>query len=164
MNENVIDLINAQVQKEIESAYFYFAVANFYSENGLNGFANWFRVQTKEELTHAEKFCEFLHNNNCKVEMFSIKALDIEIKDIKEPLVFALKQEKYITESINKIYREAEEREDLRTINFLQWFIKEQLEEEVAARNLIEKMEFVTDDICGLYLLDKEMGIRRFVE
>lgn len=164
MNEKLIDLINGQIQKEIESAYLYFSVANYYEENGLKGFANWFKVQAKEEMTHAEKFCEFLHDNNAEVEMFPIKVLDKEIKNIRDPLEIALKHEKYITDSINDIYMEAQDREDFRTINFLQWFIKEQLEEEVNAQALIDKFNLVKDCGSGMYFLDKELGIRRFVE
>ncbi len=164
MNEKIIDLINRQVQKELESAYLYFSIASYYDENGLKGFANWFKVQAKEEVTHAEKFCNYLHDNNAAVRLMPLKQPEYEYKELIDPLRLALEQEKFITSSIENIYLEAQNREDFRTINFLQWFIKEQLEEEVSARALIEKLEFVTDDVCGLYLLDKEMGIRKFVE
>lgn len=161
MNEKIINLVNQQIQKEFESAYLYFFFANYYEEKGLKGFASWFKAQAREEESHAQKFCDFLHDNNASVNLMTINEPNYVIEDLETPLALSLKHEEYVTDLINKIYAEAENREDFRTIQFLQWFIEEQAEEESTARGLIEKFNLVACSGEGIYLMDKDMGERK---
>jgi ferritin len=81
---------------------------------------------------------------------------------LEEPLVASLNHEKYVTASINKIYAQATEEKDYRSVEFLTWFIKEQAEEEASAQALITKMQLFGSSCEGLYMLNAELGQRKY--
>ena len=78
LNEKVSQLLNDQVNKEFYSAYLYLQFSNFYVEQGLAGFANWYKVQAQEERDHAMLFYQYLHNNNASVTLEAIAKGGIE--------------------------------------------------------------------------------------
>ena len=67
LNAKVAELLNTQVNKEFYSAYLYLDFANYYETKGLDGFANWYKIQAQEERDHAMLFYQYLQNNNAKV-------------------------------------------------------------------------------------------------
>ena len=162
LNKKIVSLMNEQITKEFHSAYLYLDFANFYESKGLLGFANWFKIQGKEELDHGLLFYQYLQNNGEKVKFDKIEAPDVEVETFMDPLEESLKQEQFVTDCINMIYREAEVLKDYRSMELLDWFIKEQGEEETSAQELISKMELFGEDSSGLYLLDKECGKREY--
>lgn len=163
LNEKIIKLMQKQIKEEIESAYIYLDFANWLDSQGLPGFANWYRIQVKEELDHANFFMEYLLLNNVEVVLSDIKKSPITIKNVKQLLDEGLKHEEYVTKCINTIYDEAVKQKDYRSMQFLDWFIKEQLEEEVNATDLIDKYKLVDKPSGGgLFQLDNELGKREY--
>ena len=162
LDKKVADLINTQVNKEFYSAYLYLDFANFYVEQGLNGFANWYQVQAQEERDHAMLFVKYLQNNDAKVTYEAIDKPNIELKNNMDPLQAGLKHEQYVTSLINNIYDAAYAVKDYRSMQFLDWFVKEQGEEETNATDMIKKMEIFGSDPKGLYLLDQELAGRTY--
>lgn len=162
ISEKMVSMISEQIRREYESAYLYLEVADFYDSNGLSGFANWFKVQAREEEDHAMIFYEYLHLNGAKVCFYDIKARNKTYHDFSVPLKEALIHEEFITESIIKIYEQAEKENDYGTQILLQWFIGEQQEEEASARGLIEQSEIFAGTPGGLYQLDKDYGMRTY--
>ena len=161
-SEKIINLIQEQVAKELYSAYLYYDFANYYKFENLKGFGNYFNVQAKEEFAHAELFMEYLLDNGVAIKLDKIDAPNGTYKDFEEPLKLALQHEKYITKSINDIYAVATEEKDFRTTQFLDWFIKEQGEEEASADELIGRYKLFATDGKGLYMLDSELQSRTF--
>ena len=160
MNEKVSALINEQVNKEFYSAYLYLDMANFYTQKGLDGFANWYEIQAKEEQDHAMLMYQYLQNNGEKVTLEAIAKPDKKFETLMDPLTAGLEHEKYVTSLINNIYAAAVEVNDYRTTQFLDWFIKEQGEEEKNSMDLITKMELFGDDARSLYMLNSELAAR----
>lgn len=160
MNTQLIKLLNEQINKEFYSAYLYLDISNFYNDKNLGGFGNWFTVQAKEEQDHALLFSQYLLNNSIPVKLEAIAAPDKVFGDFREPLAAALEHERFVTASINKIYEEAYNSKDYRTMQFLDWFIKEQLEEEKNADELVSRYDLFGTDAKGLYMLDAEMKTR----
>ena len=160
LNEKVVELLNDQIVKELYSAYLYLDFSNFYSEKGLDGFANWYRIQAQEERDHALLFYDYLHNNNEKVTLGAIDAPNVELNELMDPLKAGLKHEEYVTDLIHTISAAAKDVNDFRTMQFLDWFVKEQGEEEKNANDLITKMELFGSDPKSLYMLDQELGAR----
>lgn len=158
--EKVAKLLNTQVNREFYSAYLYLYFSNFYEEKDLKGFANWYRVQTQEERDHAMLFLQYLQNNDLPVTFEAIEKPEDTAKDILGVLEATLKHEQYVTGLIHTIYEAAYEKKDFRTMQFLDWFVKEQGEEETNATDLIKKMKLFGSDAKGLYLLDQELGSR----
>ena len=160
MEKIISALINDQINKEMYSAYLYLDIANYYERKGLDGFANWYEIQAKEEMDHALLFYRYLQNNAEVVTFEAIAKPDKVFTDIMSPLKTALEHEKYVTSLINNIYAEAVKVNDFRTTQFLDWFIKEQGEEEKNSSDQITKMELFGDDARSLYMLNSELAGR----
>lgn len=160
MNEKIAALLNEQINKEFYSAYLYLDIANFYTKKGLDGFANWYEVQAKEEQDHAMLMYRYLHNNDQEVTLEAIAKPDVVFETLIDPLKVGLAHERYVTSLINTIYDVAQEAKDFRTTQFLDWFVKEQGEEEKNSMDQITKMELFGDDARSLYMLNSELGTR----
>ena len=160
MNQKVAQLINEQINKEFYSAYLYLEFSNYYADAGLDGFENWYRIQAQEERDHAMLFYQYLHNNDQKVTFEAIGKPDCVLENNMDPLKKGLEHEKYVTSLINNIYAAAFEEHDFRTMQLLDWFVKEQGEEEKNASDLITKMELYGTDAKGLYMLNSELKAR----
>ena len=160
MDQKVAYLLNDQINKEFYSAYLYLDMANFYTRKGLDGFANWYEIQAKEELDHAMLMYQYLHNNDVEVTLEAIAKPDKVFSTLMDPLKVGLEHEKYVTSLINNIYSAAVAVNDFRTTQFLDWFIKEQGEEEKNSTDLITKMELFGDDARSLYMLNSELAGR----
>ncbi len=162
LDRKVAELLNNQINKEFYSAYLYLDFANYYESVGLDGFSNWYRIQAQEERDHAMLFYQYMHNNNEKVTLEAIDKPDNQFENNMAPLKEGLKHEEYVTSLINHIYAAAYEVKDFRTMQFLDWFIKEQGEEETNANDLITKMELFGSDPKSLYMLNSELAGRTY--
>ncbi len=160
ISEKVAGLLNTQINKEFYSAYLYLDMANFYIDNDLDGFGNWYTVQAQEERDHAMLFVKYLQNNGVKVTLDAIAKPDVPFNGLIDPLKEGAKHERYVTELIHTIYAAAHEEKDFRTMQFLDWFVKEQGEEEDNADTMVKKFELFGGDPKSLYLLDKELAGR----
>ena len=160
INTKVRELLNQQINKEFYSAYLYLDFANYFERVGLDGFANWYKIQAQEERDHAMLFYQYLQNNDELVELFAIDMPSVKLTDTMSVLKAGLEHERYVTDLINAIYAEAYVNRDFRTMQFLDWFVKEQGEEETNAQNLISKMDLFGSDAKGLYMLNSELGVR----
>ena len=162
LKKEISELINTQVNKEFYSAYLYLDMANYYTAQGLDGFANWFTVQAKEEQDHAIMFYNYLLDNNEKVVLEAIAKPDKTYSAFIEPLQESYRHEQYVTSLINGIYAAANAVNDFRTMKFLDYFVTEQGEEEKNASDLIGKMELYGDDKRSLYMLNSELAARTY--
>lgn len=129
LNEKVAALCNEQINKEFYSAYLYLDIANYYADQGLDGFANWYTIQAQEERDHAMLFLQYLQNNGEKVTLEAIAKPDKEFSCHRCALEVGYEHEQYVTSLINTIYEAAYAVKDFRTMQFLDWFVKEQGEE-----------------------------------
>ena len=162
LDAKVKELINTQVNKEFYSAYLYLDFADYYQDLGLDGFANWYDIQAQEERDHAMLMRTYLQNNSEKVTLEAIEKPSHSYSDILEQLKLGLKHEQYVTGLINEIYHAAAEVRDYRTMQFLDWFVKEQGEEEKNAEDLIKKYELFGSDPKSLYALNQELLSRTY--
>lgn len=160
LDSKVVRLLNQQVNKEFYSAYLYLDFSNYYNDKELTGFSNWYMIQAQEERDHALLFMQYLQNNGEKVTLEAIAKPDVELSGNKEVLEAGLKHERYVTSLIHDIYEAAYTVRDFRTMQFLDWFVKEQGEEEKTADGLVKKYELYGSDPRSLYMLDSEMAAR----
>ena len=160
LDSKVADLLNDQINKEMYSAYLYLDFANFYTHKGLNGYANWYNVQAKEEMDHAIGILQYLQDNDFEVTLSAIDKPDKVLDKLDDPLRFGLEHERYVTSLIHNIYDAAHQVKDYRTMKFLDWYVSEQGEEEKNADDNIKKFDLFASDAKGLYMLDNEMKAR----
>lgn len=163
INEVVEKKLNDQINEEISSAYIYLSMASYFESLNLKGFANWMNVQVKEEMTHAEKFINYINSRGGRVQLKAIPAPAFEWKSPEDAFMVALKHENHITKCINDIYNIATEHKDHATKTFLQWFINEQVEEEQNANDIVCKLKLVNNTPAGLFMVDAELAKRVFV-
>ncbi len=164
LNEKISKLINDQINKEFYSAYLYLDFANYCEDLGLDGFAHWYEIQAQEERDHAYLLRKYLIDNGVRVTFDSIAKPNKEFAKAMEVLHAGLEHERYVTELITNIYNEAFSIKDYKTMQFLDWFIKEQLEEEKNAEDLVKKMELFGQDSRSLYLLNQELKSRVYTQ
>lgn len=160
MNKDLVTKITNQINFELYSAYIYLDISNYYADCNLNGFSNWFMIQTQEERDHAMLFMKYLLNNGEKIKLQDVKASDLVYKDFRDPIFAAFEHEQIVTSRINDIYACAYDLKDFRTMQFLDWFVKEQGEEEKNTEDIIKRYDLFGTDAKGLYLLDTELAAR----
>ncbi len=159
MDKKLVASLNSQLNFELYSAYIYVSMASYLKSLDLNGFANWMNIQVQEELAHVTKFYTFLHDRGENVEFDAIPKPQHDWKSPLEVFEHALKHEKIVTKRINALTDQAGKFSDHATLNFLQWFVGEQVEEEANVVSVIRQIKLVGD---SLFLLDRELGQRVF--
>ena len=160
LNEKIADLLNQQINKEFYSAYLYLDFSNYFYDEGLDGFGNWYKIQAQEERDHAMLILRYMQMNGMKVTLEAIDKPSVELKSHLEVLQAGYSHEQYVTGLINNIYAAAHDVNDFRTTQFLDWFIKEQGEEEENADNLVKKYKLFGEDARSVYMLDNELKAR----
>ena len=163
LDTNVGNILNQQINKEFYSAYLYLTFADFYEEQGLKGFANWYVIQSQEELAHARILRRYLLDNDWTPTMEAIAKPDLTFTKVVEPIKAAYEHEQFITASINECYVVAQKANDFRTMQLLDWYVKEQGEEEANAADLLKAVELFGGDPKNLFDLDRENAARVFV-
>lgn len=162
LHKRISEVLNTQINREFYSSYLYLDMSNYYYDNSLNGFGNWFGIQTQEEHAHAMLFLKYMLNNGEKVVLEAIAKPDIIYGSYKHALDEAYQHELFISQSINDIYGIAYEVKDFKTMQFLDWFVKEQGEEEKNVDELCKRFDLFGNDSRGLYMLDSELAARVF--
>ena len=152
LSQKLHDALNAQVNAELWSAYLYLSMALDAESKGYKGIANWFHVQFQEEQAHARIFMNYMLSRDAKVELLPIEAVPTTWETPLAMFEKTLEHEKKVTALIN----------NLASINRLNWFIDEQVEEEENARDMIQAVAAVIDNKYGLYMLDKELAARTY--
>jgi len=161
LSKKVHKALNDQINAELYSAYLYFAMSSWFKAQNLEGFASWLQQQATEELGHAMKIYQYLHDKNAEVELAGLEAPPKSWKSALAAFEDAYKHEQYITGRINEIVDLALADKDHATNVFLNWFVEEQVEEEASTLAVVEKLHLVADHPGGLYMLDHEMSSRQ---
>jgi len=152
------DALNGQINEELYSEYIYLSMGTYYHAQGLDGMAQWIRAQAAEERSHAMKIFDHIVERGGRVEL---KAIAEPPRDWDTPLdawKAAYDHEKYITGKINALVKIAGEEKDESALALLQWFVKEQVEEEENASKNVENAEKAGSDLTAL---DEEMRTRK---
>lgn len=164
INAPVQEILNKQINAEFWSAYLYLSMSAWFEEKGLKGFANWMRIQFQEETTHALKLFDYVTERQGIVKLEPIAAVQTEWKSILDAMEETYKHELKVTEMIYNCLDVAEKQKDRATMSMLQWFVDEQIEEESNVDEIINQLKLIGDNGQAIYLLDKELSTRVFVD
>ncbi len=164
MNMKVEKALNDQINAELYSAYLYLSMSSWFDSIGLRGFANWERVQAMEERDHALKIFDYVLSRGGRAIMQQIDAPQIEWKDAKDAFETQMAHELKVTSLINNLVDLSISEKEHATVNFLQWFVNEQVEEEENARTILDQLRMISQEkgVGLLYMLDKELGARTY--
>ncbi len=164
LNKRIEQMINEQITKELYSSTLYLSMAAWFSSMSLDGFSKWYYIQTQEERDHALIFYHYLLQTGGSVKLQALGEPGSDFKDTLDILQQTLKHEEYITNSIYEIVKAANEENDYKTIQFLNWFIEEQVQEENNANTNLNKFKTLGQDGKALYLLDAEYATRIYTK
>ncbi len=153
---------NEQINKEYYSEYLYLAMKTRFAELNLDGFVNWFDIQVQEERAHAEGMYNYVLERGGHVELFAIDKPEIKGTTPLEIFKQVLEHEEYVTSRINAVADVEDGVKDRAALIFLNWYIKEQVEEEASVGGVLAKLEIIGNDKQGLLALDKELATRVF--
>jgi ferritin len=160
MNKKVQAAVNGQIQIEQYSSYLYLAMSAYCESKNLKGFAHWLKIQSQEEQTHAMKLYQHVLDRGGKIELKEIAAPGTEFGAPLELFEKVLAHEIEITGKVNALYEIALKEKDYPLQLLLHWFIEEQVEEEAAASEVLERLRLIGDKGGSIIYIDKEMGKR----
>jgi len=163
IDEKMQEAINKQLNAELYSSYLYLSMSAYFQSVNLGGFANWMRVQAKEELAHAMKFYDYVNERGGRVILQPVEEPPSEWDSPLAVFEHVYRHEQKVTGLINKLVDLAVKARDHATNNFLQWFVSEQVEEEASADEVVQKLKLVGDAPGGLFMIDRELAQRVFV-
>ena len=164
ISEKMEKAFNDQINKELYSEYLYLSMQAYFERLNLKGFVNWMQVQVQEEHAHALGMFDYLNQRGGTV---ALEAIDKPESDWDSPLaVFeqVLEHEQFVTSRINALMDVAEEVKDRAALSFLDWYLKEQVEEEDNVGNVLATLKLIGDDKKALLMLDKDLAARTFVQ
>lgn len=162
INDKVREILNEQINKELGSAYIYLAMSAYLADNGLYGFAKWTEIQSREEIDHAMILYKYMLDKKAKVELKPIEINNVEYSGPVEVFEKIYEHERSITSSIDCVAYLTEDECDLATRYFIDWYLKEQIEEEASVLKIISKIKAFGSEKASLYLLDDELGKRKY--
>ena len=164
INEKLQEAFNDQINKEFYSEYLYLAMKIYFQEQNLQGFVNWFDVQVQEEHAHAMGMFDYLNERGGKIELRAIDKPVVEGNTPLEIFEHVLIHEEYVTSRINHLMDVAEEVKDRAALHLLDWYLKEQVEEESTVGGVLATLRLIGDDKKALLMLDKDLAARTFVQ
>lgn len=163
ISEKMNEAFNTQIKHEMYSSNLYLSMVAYFEEIGLKGFANWMRIQVQEETAHAMGLFDYLIERDGRVIVEAINKPESEWKSALDCFEAVYKHEQLVTSLINELADVAEAEKDRAALSFLQWYIKEQVEEEANCSEICSKLRLIGDDKHALLLIDQELGARTYV-
>ena len=160
ISKKIQEALNEQLNAEFYSSYFYLSMSAYFESKDLQGFSQWFRLQADEEYAHAMKIFDYVYQIGGEVKLMKIDGPKTNWDSFLEVFQDTFEHEQKVTKSINDLLELSYAEKDHATVNFLQWFVSEQVEEEATAMQNVKKMEMIGDDKAGLFMIDKELGGR----
>jgi ferritin len=163
ISNDVQKSLNAQLNAEAYSSYLYLSMSAYFESVDLPGFANWMRVQAREEDVHVQKFFDYIHQRGGRVTLEAIEKPQTEWKNSLAAFEAAYAHERKISTSIDNLVRLAREQRDAATESFLRWFVDEQVEEEASVDKVLKTIRLTGEQPVGVLMLDRELATRTFV-
>jgi len=164
INEKLQEAFNDQINKELYSEYLYLAMKTKFMEWNLQGFVNWFDVQVQEEHAHAMGMFNYLDERGGQIDLRAIDKPQVKGETPLEIFEHVLEHEQFVTSRINALADVADEVKDRAALSLLNWYIKEQVEEEANVGGLLATLKLIGDDKKALLMLDKDLAARTFVQ
>ena len=162
LSNQLLDALNEQVNFEFYSSYTYLAMAAYAESVDLSGFANFFRVQAQEEMSHAMKFYDYIFQKGGMVKLEAIEKPKVEYNNIIEVFETGFNHEQTVTRRIYELADIATAEREHATMSLLKWFVDEQVEEENNFQTILKKVRRLEGNPAAMYMLDEELSTRVF--
>jgi ferritin len=160
MKESVQDALNKQMNREFYSSYLYLSMSAYFESLSLRGFAKWMAIQAKEEWGHGMKFYEHLVERGSAIRLAAIEAPPMKWESPLKVFEDAYKHEQKVTAWIADLVNLSIKEQDHAANNMLQWFVKEQVEEEAQTSIIVMQLHMIGSDGPALLMFDHMLGKR----
>ena len=163
LSEKMNKAFNDQFSAELYAEYLYLSMKAYFADKNLQGFVNWMDVQVQEEHAHAMGMFDYVIERGGRVELAQIDKPRHDWESPLEVFEHVLEHEQYVTSRINALMDVAESEKDRAALSFLDWYLKEQVEEESNVGGVLATLKLIGNDTQALFMLDKELAARTFV-
>ncbi len=164
ISKKIEEALNHQINNELASYYSYLGMSAFLESTPYKGFAGWMRMQAEEEQGHAMKIFDYLNDRSGKVVLKAVLQPQTDFSSPLEIFENSLAQEIEVTGQINELFQLAQDEKDFATLEFLGWFLMEQVEEEKSAQDMVDLLKLAGDSVEALLRIDSEAGQRSTAE
>jgi ferritin len=151
-------LLNDQIAMEGYASNYYLSMASWAEITGYEGAANYFFTQADEERLHMLKIIHFLNGLGVEAVVPSVKEPPKTFQSFESLFKIALKNEQAVTNAIHKMVEIAQKEKDHSSFDFLQWFVKEQVQEETKFEAILQKFDLIGRDKLAINEIDKSLG------
>jgi len=158
ISKKMVDALNKQIALEAYASYLYLSMASWCDKESLEGCARFMHKQSDEERMHMLKIFHYISEVDGHAVTPAIKQPPLEFEGVRALLQQVYEHEQKVTQSINKLVDLAYKEEDYSTLNFLQWYVEEQREEENLMRTILDKVKLIGDGPQSLYYIDMEIS------
>jgi ferritin len=160
--KKIEESFNKHLNAEIYSSYLYLSMSAYFESTNLKGLASWMKIQAQEEMVHAMKFYDYIIERGSKVKLTEINSPETTWESPEAVFKQVCEHERMVTGLINNLVDIAIQERDHASHFFLQWFVTEQVEEEVVLEEVLAKIKLAGNQTGSLYMFDKELGQRVF--
>lgn len=157
ISQKIENALNRQIELEGYSSMYYLAMASWCQIKGYNGVAGFLYHHSDEERSHMLKLLHYINDRDGHALVPQLNAPPKDFKSIHQIFETLLAHEITVSNEINALVELCTQDKDYTTLNFLQWYVSEQIEEESLARNILDKLKLIGDDKTGMYLFDRDM-------
>ncbi len=161
LSKKLADALNKQIGIEFYSSNLYLQMSAWADQQGLEGCASFLRAHAAEEMTHMARVFDYILEAGNLAEVGPIDGPPTNFDSAGKLFAQAYEHEKEVTAAIGNLVELCMEEKDFTTLNFLQWFVSEQREEEALYRTILDKFELIGTDGHGLFFIDREIGALR---
>lgn len=154
----MIDKLNNQINLEMYSGNLYLQMSSWCASRGLEGCANFLSQHAEEEMTHMKKLFNYINETGALAMLGTIAAPPSDFTSLKEIFKLIFEHELMITQKINELVHLANSEPDYATLQFLQWYVAEQHEEEFLFKSILDKIQIIGTEGQGIFFIDREIG------
>ncbi|RZM75370.1 non-heme ferritin [Leptolyngbya iicbica] len=158
LSQAMSDRLNKQINLEMYSSHLYLQMASWCAYQSLDGCEEFLRLHAQEEAEHMHRLLSYMHETGAFVVLGGMDAPPTQYESVKMLFEKIYEHEVHITRSINELVHFANNEPDYSTLQFLQWYVAEQHQEEFLMKGILDKIKLIGTEGQGLFLIDQEIG------
>ncbi len=158
LSQTTIEYLNKQINLEMYSSNLYLQMGSWCAYKGLDGCAQFLTRHADEEMTHMRRLLAYVNETGGLVVLGTIEAPPITFDSLTDVFKKTYEHEKLVTSKINELVHLAHSERDYATLQFLQWYVAEQHQEEFLFKGILDKIEIIGTEAQGIFFIDREIG------
>lgn len=158
LSQAMIDRLNQQINLEMYSSHLYLQMSSWCIYKSLDGCSKFLSQHADEEMMHMRRLLNYLHETGGLVIVGGMQAPPTDFTSITELFETIYEHEQLVTKKINDLVHLANTEPDYSTLQFLQWYVAEQHQEEFLFKSILDKIELIGTEGQGIFFIDREIA------